>query len=413
MWMVYFLLTGGAMVFAQEPNEAGALKQEELDQMLAPIALYPDSLLAQIFMASTYPLEVVQADKWGRDNNNLKGDEFAAALEARSWDPSVKSLVNFPDVLQMMAQNLDLTQKLGDAFLSQPKDVMNTVQKLRRKAQEQGNLKSSEQQVVTDSQQIITIEPNNPEAMYIPEYDPSLVYGDWWYPYFTPYERYQAKYGERPTPYTLRNRTEAGPAWGYAWGNCDWGNGALNIDVDRNSNLNQKINRNYYTKNYQQTGQFDQSGRGTWQHSPANRRGVAYSNQTTAQKFNRAPTTNAIQSREAYRGREEQRGQNIDRSGAGQQRQSIDRGAANRPESRQGVGQRSRADQRTASRDVSRDYSNRSGAFQGMDSGSAARNASNRGQMSRQTMPSQPMTPQSMPRPAMPRPGGFRGGGRR
>jgi Protein of unknown function (DUF3300) len=121
-------------VFAQDAGGKPAFKQEELEQMLAPIALYPDSLLTQILMASTYPLEVVQADRWAKQNKSMKGDALTKALEAQPWDPSVKSLVNFPDILAMMSQKLDLTQKVGDAFLDQQKDVMAAIQTLRKKS---------------------------------------------------------------------------------------------------------------------------------------------------------------------------------------------------------------------------------------------------------------------------------------
>src|SRR5262249_60404186 len=124
------------------------LKQEELDQLLAPIALYPDSLLTQMLMASTYPLEVVQADRWAKAHKDLKDKALTDALEKEDWDASVKSLVNFPQVLAMMSEKLDLTTQIGDAFISQQADVMNTVQKLRAKAQKEGNLKSNEQQGV-------------------------------------------------------------------------------------------------------------------------------------------------------------------------------------------------------------------------------------------------------------------------
>jgi len=125
-----------------------SFKQEELDQLVAPLALYPDSLVSQVLMASTYPLEVVQADRFAKKNKDLKGDSLTAALEKEKWDPSVKSLVNFPQVLDMMGQKLDWTQKLGDAFLAQQKDVLDTVQSLRAKAQAAGNLKTTKEQVV-------------------------------------------------------------------------------------------------------------------------------------------------------------------------------------------------------------------------------------------------------------------------
>jgi hypothetical protein len=354
-------------------------------------------------MASTYPIEVTQAQKWAKENSDLKGDALAKALESKSWDPSVKSLVNFPDVLLIMSEQPDWTNKMGDAFLSQQKDVMDTVQKLRKKAQEQGYLKTSEQQVVTDDQQVISIEPNNPDVTYVPEYDPNEVYGGWWYGGYTPYYWYPGwRLGylrPRITPYSLRNGIASGPAWGYAWGRTNWRSGNVGIDTSRNTNFNSNINRDYYARNYQKTGQFDQSGKGTWQHNPANRRGAPYRDQATAQRYNRASTPAAAQSREAYRGRTEQAR------------------TMNRPENRQGTAQRPSVDQRQASRDMSSNISNRGGALQGIDSGKAARDYSSRGQMSRQSMPSpQPQmrtSPVQQPM-RMPAGGGMRrGGGRR
>jgi hypothetical protein len=151
-------------VIAEGGSENKSFKQEELEQLVAPIALYPDSLMAQILMASTYPLEVVQAGRWAKKNKDLKGDALTAALEQQNWDPSVKSLVNFPQVLDMMSEKLDWTQKLGDAFLAQQKEVMDTVQKLRAKAEAEGNLKTTKEQkvVVEKETQTIVIESSSP-----------------------------------------------------------------------------------------------------------------------------------------------------------------------------------------------------------------------------------------------------------
>src|SRR5512136_2957205 len=143
--LLVVLMAVPAPLFAQ--NNVPVFRQEELDQMIAPIALYPDSLLTQILMASTYPLEVVQADRWAKQNKDMKGDALAKALEAQPWDPSVKSLVNFPQVLAMMSEKLDWTQKVGDAFLAQEKEVLGTIQNLRKKAQASGNLKTTKEQV--------------------------------------------------------------------------------------------------------------------------------------------------------------------------------------------------------------------------------------------------------------------------
>ena len=173
------------------------LKAQELEQLVAPIALYPDALLTQLLMASTYPLEIVQADRWAKAHKDLKGAQLTAQLENEDWDPSVKSLVNFPDVLAMMSENLDTTIKIGDAFLAQQADVLASVQVLRAKAQKEGNLKSNQQQVVKvevpppatqpaqpvivqqQPPQIITIESSSPDVIYVPSYNPTVVYGSW------------------------------------------------------------------------------------------------------------------------------------------------------------------------------------------------------------------------------------------
>src|SRR5512136_430017 len=167
-WLLVLLLAAPPWVIAQATQgtqESKVFKQEELDQMLAPVALYPDDLLTQLLMASTYPLEIVQAARWTKQNKDLKGDKLTDALEKQDWDPSVKSLVNFPDVLSKMNENLEWTQKLGDALLTQQKQVMDTIQNLREKAQKEGNLKTTEQQKVVVEEETIIIEPADPEEI--------------------------------------------------------------------------------------------------------------------------------------------------------------------------------------------------------------------------------------------------------
>ena len=194
----------GAM--AQQPATAPTqplLKPAELDQLLAPIALHPDPLLSEVLIASTYPLEVVQADRWAKSNTALKGDALAAALAKQSWDDSVKSLVQVPSVLDMMSQQLDWTQKLGDAVLAQQADVMDAIQRLRSQARANGKLESSKQQTVTvkteDQKQYIVIEPASPTELYVPYYEPAVVYGDWPYPDYAPYY-FPPPYGTSPAP---------------------------------------------------------------------------------------------------------------------------------------------------------------------------------------------------------------------
>jgi hypothetical protein len=177
-WMIIAMFVITTEIPAQdagETEEAYRFKKEELTQMLAPIALYPDSLIAQILMASTYPLEVVEAERWLRQNKELKGNALDEALKEKTWDPSVKSLCHFPDVLFAMSNKLDQTRKLGDAFLGQEDEVMATIQDLRLKAQEQGNLKTTEEQKVIVEREIVRIEPAYPEVVYVPVYDPMYM----------------------------------------------------------------------------------------------------------------------------------------------------------------------------------------------------------------------------------------------
>ena len=195
-------------VAAQEAApQPPTFKPEEIEQLVAPIALYPDALLAQTLMASTYPLEVVAAARWVKENPKVEGTALEDAMQKQSWDPSVKSLTAFPQVLAMMDAKLDWTQKLGDAFLAQQNDVMDAVQRLRAKAQAEGNLKTTPEQTVIVEQQpanveqkvvvqqqpaaapqttVIKIEPTNPQVVYVPTYNPTVVYGAWPYPAYPP-----------------------------------------------------------------------------------------------------------------------------------------------------------------------------------------------------------------------------------
>ena len=154
---------------------------EQLEQLVAPIALYPDALVAQILAGSTYPTQIVEADRWMQQNSSLKGDDLAKAVDQQSWDASVKALTQFPSVLDNMSKNLSWTSALGDAYFNQQQDVMNAVQELRRKAKDAGNLKTTKEQTVTTqgtgSQTTVIIQPANPQVVYVPTYSPTVVYG--------------------------------------------------------------------------------------------------------------------------------------------------------------------------------------------------------------------------------------------
>ena len=281
---------------AAPQSGAKSFSQEELDQLLAPIALYPDSLVAQVLMASTYPLDIVAADRWVKANPGLKDKALEDALQQQPWDPSVKSLAVFPQVLAMMSEKLDWTQKLGDAFLAQQQDVLATAQALRAKAVQQGSLKDSkEQKVVTEVENnttVIKIEPTNPEVVYVPTYNPTVVYGAWPYPAYPPYYYYPPGYVAGGA---LLGFTAGVIVGGALWGNCNWGHGDVNVNVNRYNNFNRTNITN-----------------GNWQHN-ANRRGaVPYRDQNDARQYGRVQSADAA-SRDAFRGRAEAGQQSIQR----------------------------------------------------------------------------------------------------
>lgn len=384
-WVVFlaFLLVAPQGALGQGGDGGKPFKQEELEQLLAPIALYPDSLLAQIFMASTYPLEVVQAGRWVRNNQGLKGDALTAALEKENWDPSVKSLINFPQVLEMMNEKLDWTQKLGDAFLGQQKDVMGTVQRLRARAEAEGNLKSTKEQkvVVEKETKTIVIESANPQVVYVPTYNPTVVYGAWAYPAYPPYAYYPPGYAAGAALFSFGMGVAMGAAWGYAWGNCNWGGGDVNVNIDRNTNINNNIDRSKYQKNI--TG--GQGGRGEWKHDPEHRKGVSYRDQGTAQRFDRAASRDG-QSRDAFRGRAEAGRKDIAAGDADRFRapSSGGRQETSRPgnvASMDSTGGRQSRDGARIDSGTSRKSAERS-AFDGYERGSQTRDASSRGRQS-------------------------------
>ncbi|MFT3731096.1 MAG: DUF3300 domain-containing protein [Hyphomicrobium sp.] len=224
--------------------------KQQLDQMLAPIALYPDDLLSNVLMASTYPLDVVEAARWRKDSANagLTGDALVDALKAKSWDPSIKALVQFPDVLNMMSTQLDWTQTLGDAFLAQQDDVMNEVQFLRQKADSSGHLRNNSQQTVTQDDGAYVIRPADPDTVYVPVYEPSVVYGPWWYPDYPPY--YWGYPGAVFTDgffWGAAGIAIAGGIWG--WNNWDWHHHRIDINANRWNRIDgdrRRMNNNFW-----------------------------------------------------------------------------------------------------------------------------------------------------------------------
>src|SRR5512139_3354660 len=284
------MLSGGAFTqVAAVAAESGAggsapapFSQEKLDSLLAPIALYPDDLLAQTLMASTYPLDVVAAARFVKENPKLTGDALDKAVLEKNWDPSVQSLTAYPQVLEMMNNKLDWTQELGDAFLADEKRVLDTVQRLRQKADAAGNLKSSEQQKVVKEQQTIIIQPAQPEVVYVPTYNPTVVYGSWWAPSYPPYYHPPPPSYYPPGGYLAAGLIGFGIGvaiannhWG--WAHADWHGGDVNVNVNRNNTF---INNNAEFRN-------KVSG-GNWNHNPAQRKGVAYRDAGTREQFRRS-----------------------------------------------------------------------------------------------------------------------------
>lgn len=289
------MLAPGLMAQTAQPP---VFSKEELEQIVAPIALYPDPLVAQVLMAATYPLEVVSAARWVKANPGVTGKALEDAMQSQSWDPAVKSLTAFPQVLEMMNAKLDWTQKLGDAFLAQQKDVMAAVQTLRLKAETAGNLESGNEQIVVKEQQgdttIVKIEPAQPDVIYVPTYNPTVVYGAWPYPASPPYYYYPPGYAPGAALFTFGVGMAVGAA---LWGDCNWGRGDVNINTNRYNNFNRT--------NIQS---------GNWQHQVEHRKGVQYRDNASREKYGRGQLPGA-ESREAFRGRAEQGRQDIARGG--------------------------------------------------------------------------------------------------
>jgi hypothetical protein len=369
---------------AQDATQTASFKKEEIEQLVAPIALYPDALVAQILMASTYPLEVVQAARWAKANPNVKDKALEDAMQKQSWDPSVKSLAAFPQVLAMMNDKLDMTQKLGDAFLGQQKEVMDAIQRLRAKAQAAGNLKSGkEQTVATETQNgttVIKIEPASPQVVYVPTYDPMVVYGPWPYPAYPPYYYYPPGY----VPGAMFFSFTVGIVVGNAlWGGCHWGGGNVYINHNTYNNFNKTDIKT-----------------GDWQHKPEHRKGVEYRDAGSRQKY--SGQRPGVDTREAYRGRAEAGRQDIAQGGADQLKR--DGGPGDRAGDRDvGAGDRQRdaAGARDRSSSADRAGGRQPDAFDGVGRGGQTRDNSSRGAASRSSAASHA------------RAGGGGGGGRR
>jgi hypothetical protein len=378
-------------LLAQSAGSSGPFSPAELEQIAAPIALYPDALLAQVLMAATYPIEIVLAERFLQANATLTAETRDEALRAQPWDDSVKSLVSFPQVLAMMSDRLEWTQKLGDAFLAQQAGLMDAVQRLRAKAHAQGALKDSkEQKVVVEvvtpppaaapqapppapsAPTVIKIEPADPQVVYVPTYNPTTVYGGWPYPAYPPYAYYPPGYVAGAAFFSFAAGVAVG---GAMWGNCDWHGGDVNVNNNQYNNFTKNVNKSdVAAKRSEMQGARGSGQSGKWQHQPEHRKGVQYRDQGTQQRFNKGDMPNA-QSREAFRGRAEQgRGE----MGAG------DRGQGARGGQGQG-GIGGRGDAGAGARGAQIQQTRGGGAFEGVGSGGQTRSFSDRGSSSRQS----------------------------
>ncbi|MEZ4599648.1 MAG: DUF3300 domain-containing protein [Syntrophotaleaceae bacterium] len=250
-----------------------AYSREELAQMLAPIALYPDALLSQVLMASTYPIEVIEADRWLRANPHLQGDALDDALIEENWDPSVKALCHFPSVLASMSEQIAETTDLGNAFLGQEQEVMDTVQELRAAAYERGNLYSTSAQRVIVERETIVIQPTSPRVVYVPYYDPWTIYGSWWYPAYPPWS-----WGPPGVRIGFGISYWPGVYFSFSfgsWTRFDWHRHHIHIDVHHRPRY---VRHDHWI-----------SKSGPWRHETKHRHGVVYRHRPTAEKYGQQP----------------------------------------------------------------------------------------------------------------------------
>jgi hypothetical protein len=388
---------GWSTVLQEQQASAPAAKipAEQLDSLVAPIALYPDPLLSQTLVASTYPLEIVQLQQWLAQNKNLKDKALADAAKKQDWDPSIQAMAALPDLVKQLAENIKWTTDLGNAFLAQQTDVMDAIQRMRAKAKDKGNLKSSEQQKVetkvVEKKEVIVIQPSTTEVIYVPSYNPTVVYG-------APVYAYPPIYYPPPGYYAAGMAISfgVGVAMGAAWGGCcgwgaSWG-GNNDIYINRN---------NTFVNNSNRVNNIDRGNRGNtnWQHNPQHRGGAPYGNRQVANRYGGTTRGDSISNRQASaqqninrsggsvgttdRGANRASSGGLDRGGSGgNQLSSMDRGGSRSSMDRGGSSGISGAD-RAGNRSASSSSSRGSSAFGGGGaSGNSARASSSRGSSS-------------------------------
>jgi hypothetical protein len=328
----------------QTAEQAPKIPAEQLDALVAPIALYPDPLLSQTLVASTYPLEIMQLQQWLEKNKSLKDQALVDAVSKQQWDPSIQAMAALPDVVKRLADDIQWTTDLGNAFLAQQGDVMDAVQRMRSKAKETGALESNEHQnvetKVVENKSVIVVEQADPEVVYVPSYNPVAVYGAAVYPYPPIY--YPPYYGGgvvAASAISFGVGVAMGAAWGGGWGwGAGWGGNDIDVNFDNSFNRSANVNR---------SASASRSGRATWQHNPQHRGGAPYADRATANRFGSNARGDSLASRQ--RGAQQQigrQGGNLgsvrDGGGVAARRDSGSLGAGTRstPGGRSGISDR-------------------------------------------------------------------------
>ena len=379
---------------AQEAQSAPKIPNDQLDSLVAPIALYPDPLLTQTLVASTYPLEIIQLQQWLARNPTLKDKALTDAVSKQPWDPSVQAMAALPDVVKRLADDIQWATDLGNAFLAQQSDVMDAVQRMRKKAQDAGALKSNSQQKVetqvVETKTVIVVVQANPQVVYVPTYNPTVVYGVPVYPYPPIYYPTGAMIAARAISFGVG--VAIGAAWGGGgWGwHTGWGHNDININVNNNFNRNTNISGGNRVNNIQGGNRVNNINSGNkWQHNPQHRGGAPYSNRATAQQYGGTARGDSLSNRQSgarqevgRQGgnlpstRDSNRGGLNDRAGAGNRAGVSDRSTNTGNRSSMGG-------DRIGSRDVSRGGGGQrnSGSFGGGSGfgGGSARASSSRG----------------------------------
>ena len=432
---------------SSQASQAAKIPSEQLDSLVAPIALYPDPLLAQVLAASTYPLEIILLQQWLEKNKNLKDKELADAVAKEPWDASVQALAALREVVKRLGDDIQWTTDLGNAFLAQQNDVMEAVQRMRKKAQDKGTLQATEQQKVetrvVENKSVIVIEPANPQVVYVPSYDPVVVYGPAYYPY-PPI--YYPGYYAAGAAISFGFGVMMGAFWGGGWGwGCGWGGNNVYVNHNNNFNRNSNIgggnrtnigggnrtnigsgnrpsqlpagggNRGNRASTLPAGGGLGDNARSNWTHNPEHRGGTPYRDRATADRFGGSARGDSLARRQAgARQQIGRQGGNLASNrgpgggfsnragGAGVSDRGGGTGMRNRTGgSGFGSGARTGGADRISSRDLSRSGGGNRDAFGGGSrgfNGSSARSSSSRGSSSFGSRGGG---------------GGFRGGGRR